>query len=357
MSIRSRSDVWLFAHQSMESLANSIADRCQDDTFKLSDESTAKRQEYVRQLSEHRSTTKRSLELKTTIQWKKFPDGFPNLFIEDVKQMAGKDVLFLASFHTPEVIFQQLSVLYAIPKYLARSFTVILPYFPTGTMERVDTEGQIATAKTLATILSAIPMTSRGPAQIMVFDIHALQERFYFSETVIPRLETAIPLLHREVSTRPEINGNIAYAFPDDGAFKRFHHFFPESQTIICTKIRDGNKRIVKIKDGPDPAGLNVIIIDDLIQTGGTMKNCGKAVLDRGAKSVSAFVTHAVFPNESWKRFTTESNTGADAVKFDNFWITDSIPHAAEISKHPPFKLLSLGDVIADILLGYDLLR
>ena len=56
-------------------------------------------------------------------------------------------VIYLASFHSPDVIFEQLSIIYAIPRYLARSFTVILPYFPTGTMERVDTEGQIATAK------------------------------------------------------------------------------------------------------------------------------------------------------------------------------------------------------------------
>ncbi|GFO13899.1 ribose-phosphate pyrophosphokinase 3 [Plakobranchus ocellatus] len=89
----------------------------------------------------------RHVEFRNTIQWKKFADGFPNLFIEDVKYMAGKDVIFIGSFHSPAVVFEQLSVLYAFPRYLARSFHFILPYFPTGTMERVDTEGQIATAK------------------------------------------------------------------------------------------------------------------------------------------------------------------------------------------------------------------
>lgn len=69
-----------------------------------------------------------------------------------------------------------------------------------------------------------------------------------------------------------------------------------------------------------------------------------------GAKSVSAYVTHAVFPQESWKIFTNKSE-----VNMRYFWITDSIPHATEIAKHEPFKLLSLCDVISDALLGYDL--
>jgi len=69
-----------------------------------------------------------------------------------------------------------------------------------------------------------------------------------------------------------------------------------------------------------------------------------------GAKCVSAYVTHAVFPNDSWRRFLDNKD-----VCFEHFWITDSIPHATEISRHPPFEMLSLGPVIADILLRYDL--
>lgn len=59
-------------------------------------------------------------------------------------------VIYIGSFHDPALFFEQLSIVYAIPKYLAKSFTFILPFFPTGTMERVDLEGQIATAKVSA---------------------------------------------------------------------------------------------------------------------------------------------------------------------------------------------------------------
>ena len=75
-----------------------------------------------------------------------------------------------------------------------------------------------------------------------------------------------------------------------------------------------------------------------------------QALRAHGAATISLFVTHAVFPQESWRRFT---EPGAE---FANFWITDSIPHAVSIAQNTPFKLLSLCDSIADSLLGYDLL-
>ncbi|XP_025091756.1 ribose-phosphate pyrophosphokinase 4-like isoform X2 [Pomacea canaliculata] len=322
-------DVLLYFHPSMENLAREIANKC--DGQKKEAESYSRRVCFC-----------------DKIRWRHFNDGFPDLFIDDVKAMAGKDVIFLGSFHSPEVIFEQLSLLYAFPRYLARSFHFIMPYFPTGTMERIDLEGQIATAKTLATLLSAIPLSAKGPAQIMIYDIHALQERFYFSDTVIPRLVTAIPLLQRELDQLSDCS-NLAYAFPDDGAYKRFHHHFKDDRTIICAKVRDGTSRTVTVKDG-HPEGKHVIIIDDLVQTGGTLRECAKALVQRGAEKISAYVTHAIFPKESWKHFI------GCTPEFENFWMTDSVPHAVEICKNPPFKMISLCDSISESLLGYDLM-
>ncbi|XP_014781861.1 uncharacterized protein LOC106877469 [Octopus bimaculoides] len=364
--------VLLYAHPSMEMLAKKIVSICTEYTLagEISDVHSSSSQEcrgheitndtsqndtqgtslcgITSSLAAKRPRRiKRQVQLRKTINWGSFDDGFPNIFISDVKYMAGKDVIFLGSFHSPEIIFEQLSVLYMFPRYRARSFHFLLPYFPTGTMERVENEGEIPTAKTLASLMSHIPFTTKGPAQITIFDIHALQERFYFSDTVIPRLESAIPLMKLELENMFGCN-NYTVAFPDDGACKRFQRYFPNADTIICNKIRNGSKRIVQIKDG-NPEGKSVIIIDDLVLTGGTLKECGKILLEHGAVSISAYVTHAVFPKNSWKNFV-------DSDIFDNFWITDSIPHALQLAQHKPFKLLSLCDAIADCLLGYDLL-
>ncbi|XP_059176168.1 uncharacterized protein LOC131955890 [Physella acuta] len=347
--------VLLYAHPTMHNLAREISECChkgrKESISNHSGVNSGPDSTADQPSQNHKSQTPiRKVEFRDTIQWKNFADGFPNLFIEDVKYMAGKDVIFIGSFHSPAIVFEQLSVLYAFPRYLSRSFHFILPYFPTGTMERVDTEGQIATAKTLATLLSSIPLSARGPAQIIIYDIHALQERFYFSDNVIPRLETAVTLLDKALAQLPD-KDNIMFAFPDDGAYKRFHFMFPDDdKLIICAKKRmEGNKKIVTVKDG-DPSGKHVVIVDDLVQTGGTLRECGKVLLDLGAIALSAYVTHPVFPGQSWKKFTQ------DDPKFTHFWITNSIPHAEEICKHPPFKLLSLSGIIAENLLGFDLI-
>lgn len=71
-----------------------------------------------------------------------------------------------------------------------------------------------------------------------------------------------------------------------------------------------------------------------------------------GAAYISVFVIHPVFPEESWRRFTA----GQCEVQFANVWVTDSLPRAKDLVGQPPFQVLSLCDVLADSLLGYDLL-
>lgn len=66
-----------------------------------------------------------------------FNDGFPNVFVRDALHVRNRNVAFLASFHTPAVIFEQMSVLYALPRLFIGSLTLVLPFFPTGTLERV----------------------------------------------------------------------------------------------------------------------------------------------------------------------------------------------------------------------------
>jgi phosphoribosylpyrophosphate synthetase len=68
---------------------------------------------------------------------RKFADGFPDLFVEDALSIRNRHVAFLASFHNPSVIFEQISVIYALPRLFVGSFTLVLPFFPTGTLERV----------------------------------------------------------------------------------------------------------------------------------------------------------------------------------------------------------------------------
>ena len=204
----------------------------------------------MRELAESIAAQPTSLDIRLgEISWKTFADGFPNIFVEGAEAIRGKHVAFLASFNNPETIFEQISVIYSLPKMFIASFTLILPFFPTGTAERVEREGEVPTAVTLARILSHIPLSRGGPTSTIIFDIHALQERFYFGDNITPCFETGIPLLLTELAQLEDAN-DVVIAYPDEGAMKRFHTFFEGFHEVVCTKVRQGDKRLVTLKEG-----------------------------------------------------------------------------------------------------------
>jgi ribose-phosphate pyrophosphokinase len=285
------------------------------------------------------------------ISWDKFEDGFPNIMIRKVEEVRGRDIIFLSSLLDQLDLFPQLSVIYTLPRYSVRSLMLVLPYFPTGTMERVEDEGQIATAATLARILSSTPLTISGPPKIVIFDIHALQERFYFSDNLIPCLCSAIPLLLEKLKSS-HFGENVVIAFPDDGASKRFSKMFKDFPNVICSKIREGNQRIITIKDGKEylNADSHVFIVDDLVKTGGTLLECKQALFTHGAGKVSAYVTHVIFPQQSWKKFSLNE----DPKPFSVFYCTDSCPEVCEQIKNiKPFVIMSLAPLIRDAIIKF----
>ncbi|KAL6954649.1 ribose phosphate diphosphokinase subunit prs3 [Sarracenia purpurea var. burkii] len=298
----------------------------------------------MKALAERIAAESDAIELRS-ISWRTFEDGFPNLFISNAHGIRGQHVAFLASFTSPGVIFEQLSVIYALPKLFVSSFTLVLPFFPTGTSERMEEEGDVATAFTLARILSNVPISRGGPTSLVIFDIHALQERFYFGDNVLPCFESGIPLLKNRLQQLPD-SDNISIAFPDDGAWKRFHKQLQHFPTIICAKVREGDQRIVRIKEG-DPGGRHIVIVDDLVQSGSTLIECQKVLAKHGAAKISAYVTHGIFPNKSWERFEHD-NGGCPENGLTYFWITDSCPMTVKQVKNKlPFEVLSLASSIA----------
>ncbi|KAI8021002.1 hypothetical protein LOK49_LG03G00252 [Camellia lanceoleosa] len=298
-------------------------------------------------LAERIASESDAIELRS-ITWRTFDDGFPNLFISNAHGIRGQHVAFLASFSSPGVIFEQLSVIYALPKLFVSSFTLVLPFFPTGTSERMEEEGDVATAFTLATILSNIPISRGGPTSLVIFDIHALQERFYFGDNVLPCFESGIPMLKNRLQELPD-SDNISIAFPDDGAWKRFHKQLQHFPMIVCAKVREGDQRIVRLKEG-DPRGRHVVIVDDLVQSGGTLIECQKVLAKHGATKISAYVTHGIFPNRSWERFKHD-NGGCPEDGLTYFWITDSCPMTVrEVKNRAPFEVLSLASSIVAAL-------
>jgi len=281
-------------------------------------------------------------------KWEKFPDGTDKIQIGGFQPhnvLAGEHILFLASFHDNDVTLSQLQVMIALLESFIESLTIVLPYFPTGTMERVTVEGQVATANTYSMLLSNLPSCGR-PNRLMVYDLHTLQNRFYIHGNTLATLHTTVPVLLQELLST-DID---CIAFPDDGAAKRFGHMFKQfAEIVVCGKIRDGDERRVTIQDG-NPEGMNVLIVDDLVQTGGTLYECGKALRARGAKTVSAFVAHGVFPRNAWTKFAQ----GADRCCFEKFYLTNSIPTTIKnLPSNDVFVVLDIMDQIVEDLVCF----
>jgi phosphoribosylpyrophosphate synthetase len=261
--------------------------------------------------------------------WKKFEDsGMDHIVVggfQPVNVIMRSHVLFLADFHSNDAMLSQFHVLVFLCESFLASLTILLPYLPTATMERSEFEGEVATANTVSRMLSSLPLHG-SPTRVMFYDLHTLQNRFYLHTGAIATLHSAIPLLKKELikplpnsTLQTAING---LAFPDEGAQKRFSSMFPDFKPVTCGKKRMGDVRKVVIQDG-DPMGLHMLIVDDMVKSGGTLVECAKALMAAGALAVSAYVTHAGFPGDSARRFC---RGGQYAGIFKRFYVSDSNP-------------------------------
>ena len=331
--------------------------------------------------------------------WGKFSDMSDNIKISCMTSpthFKGKNILFVASFHNNDVTMSQFHVISFLCECLAASVTVLLPYYSTGTMERVDIndDGVIPTASTLALLFNGLPSVGR-PIRLMTYDLHTLQNRFYLTGHCVATLHTAVPLLIEviirksqqlvEAGQSAEEGGNNnnnpinAVAFPDEGAHKRFGSMFkkvsPALELIVCSKVRDGTKRIVKIAEG-NAGGKHVVILDDQTKSGGTLIECARALKKSiggvsGAAKVSGYVTHAICTDEFWSKFIPAVNyekydSGGNRINsparpspddygtpsidlLDTFYCTDSFPIENEMKKQKSGNGLSW---MKDELLG-----
>ncbi len=201
-------------------------------------------------------------------------------------------------------------------------------------MERVDInhDGVVPTASTLARFFNGLPSMAY-PIRLMTYDLHTLQNSFYLTGHTVALLHTATPLMRNVIIGLKSSTRSIdALAFPDAGAHKRFAKLFqeeiPENKTIICEKIRDGDNRIVTVVQGNDLMGekeiKHVLIVDDMINSGGTLIECANKLISKGGPDlkVSVYVTHAIFNDVFFE--SVQSNK---FQLFETIYMTDSIPN------------------------------
>jgi len=296
--------------------------------------------------------------------WKKFSDSnMDNIELggyTPVNRIRRSNVLFFASFHDNDAILSQFQALVCLCESFVQSLTIVLPYYPVGTMERVTKEGVVATANTIACMLSSLPPVG-PPIRIMIYDIHTLQNRFYFKGHALAETWTAIPVVLDRVKaflpgaleedgeppTRNPDSLVDAVAFPDEGAKKRFGSFFKGFPLILCGKVRRGDKRTITLFEG-DCEGKRILIIDDMVRSGGTICEAAKVMRAAGAKSISAYCTHAAGQVSALQKFL---KGGDKSGIFENFWITNTNPTVTDqLPTDDVFEVLDItSQVIKDL--------
>lgn len=272
-----------------------------------------------------------------TVSEKYFADGEPNFTVPNLHRITSHRVLFVADWSCPKQRYLDMVCLLPIAEMKPQLLTVLIPFFPTATMEREVEHGSIATANVDAKWLSGLPC----PLRILAVDLHTLQNQFYFYNCCVSML-SCMPIM---ISYLLEKSKKPVVVFPDDGAHKRFKSIFEraEFETVYCAKQRKGDERFVQLaENGSDTvAGRPTIIVDDLVRTGGTLLQCRKALKEAGATEVDIFVTHAAFPGKEYEKFLDKE--AFDGTFFTTNSITKSVPNFVDM---PEFYIFALDSIV-----------
>lgn len=246
------------------------------------------------------------------------------------ESVRGSDVFIIQSTFPPaENILELLMLIDAAKRASADYVTVAVPYFGYGRQDRKDKPRVTIAAKMLANLLSAA-----GADRLMTCDLHADQIQGFFD----------IPVDHLDASSvfvpyLQELNlKNIMFATPDVGGIKRARNYskYFGVELAVCDKHREKANEVATMQLIGNVEGFDVVMIDDLVDTGGTMCRAAKLIMDNGANSVRAIATHPVLSGNAYENINNS--------ELEELVVADTIPLKQE---SPKIKVLSISGLFA----------
>jgi len=261
----------------------------------------------------------------------RFSDGeFQPAFEESVR---GRRIFIIGStFPNSDNLMEMLLMLDAAKRASARHITAVLPYFGWARQDRKDKPRVAIGAKLVANLLQAA-----GATRIMTMDLHADQIQGFF-EKPVDHLYASTIFLPYVKSLQLE---NITVASPDMGGSKRAYAYskYLESDVVICYKQRKKANIISHMELIGDVKDRHVVLVDDMIDTGGTLAKAAGIMMDRGAKSVRAICTHPILSGDAYERIENS--------KLVELIVSDTIPLKKKTSK---IKVVSCAPLFADVM-------
>ena len=260
-----------------------------------------------------------------------YSDGeFQPSFEESVR---GSRVFIIGSTHpSSDNLMEMLLMLDAAKRASARHITAVLPYFGWARQDRKDKPRVPIGAKMIAKLLE-----TAGATRIITMDLHADQIQGFFEKPVDHLFASTIFVPYLQSQNLD----NLTIASPDMGGSKRAYAYskFLKSDVVICYKQRQKANVISHMELIGDVQGKNVVLVDDMVDTAGTLTKAAELMLERGAKSVRAVCTHGILSGNAHERIENSS--------LEELIITDSIPSKKD---SPKIKILSCAELFGSTM-------
>jgi ribose-phosphate pyrophosphokinase len=261
----------------------------------------------------------------------RFSDGEIQISFEE--SVRGQKVFLIQSTMPPaENLMELLLLIDAAKRASAQEIVAVLPYFGYARQDRKDQPRVAIGAKLVADMLAVA-----GATRVMTMDLHADQIQGFFDVPVDHLYASTLFMPHIQALNLP----NLTVAAPDMGGSKRANAYakYLKCDMVICYKQRTKANVIDHITAIGEIEGRNVVLIDDLIDTGGTLCKAAEMMMERGALSVRAVCTHGVLSGMAYENI--------EKSKLTELIITDTIPHSEKGNK---IKVISVADLFAKVI-------
>ncbi len=261
----------------------------------------------------------------------RFADGeFEVCFEESIR---GKDVFLVQStFPNADNLMELLLMIDAAKRASARTINAVIPYFGWARQDRKSKPRVSIAAKLVADMLSVA-----GIDRVLTMDLHADQEQGFFNVPVDHLYASSVLIPYVE-SLKLK---NLVIAAPDVGGTKRASSYakYFNCPLVLCNKTREKANEVASIQIIGDVKGADVVLIDDMVDTAGTITKAADVMMAAGANSVRACASHSVMSDPASDRI--------QASALEEMVFTDSIPYSKRCDK---VKQLTVADIFAETI-------
>ncbi|MFN5126896.1 MAG: ribose-phosphate pyrophosphokinase [Bradyrhizobium sp.] len=260
------------------------------------------------------------------------------IFVEIQENIRGSDMFILqsTSFPANDNLMELLIITDALRRASARRITAVVPYFGYARQDRKSGSRTPISAKLVANLISRA-----GVDRVMTLDLHAGQIQGFFD---IPTDNLfAAPLMVRDIREKFDL-AKVMVVSPDVGGVARARGLAKRINTPLAIvdkrRERPGESEVMTVIG--DVAGYNCILVDDIVDSGGTLVNAAEALIGHGAKEVSAYITHGVLSGGAAARIASS--------RLKELVITDSILPTEAVNKAPNIRTISIAGLIAEAI-------